>query len=151
METAQFEALIELAVERETEANQFYHDVAAIMDNEEIKKIFSDLEKEELSHKNLLEEYKNIPNMALKFRESPDYKVAETVDLPALTLKMKPVQAIALAMKKEQQAVEFYTDLAERSIDQAIRAACLELAKMETAHKAHLESIYTQIAVVEKF
>jgi bifunctional DNase/RNase len=35
----------------------------------------------------------------------PDYKVAESVELPEITIDMKPADAIALAMKKEQQAV----------------------------------------------
>jgi rubrerythrin len=89
--------------------------------------------------------------MSLNFKQVADYKVSETVELPKLSLSMKPVDAIALAMKKEQQAVEFYTDLANQTNDSSIKQACLELAKMEAGHKNKLEGVYTDIAYIESF
>ena len=45
----------------------------------------------------------------------PDYKVAETVDMPRLSLDMKPAEAIALAMKKEEEAMRMYLSLANHA------------------------------------
>jgi rubrerythrin len=46
------------------------------------------------------------------FSESRDYKVAETVDEPELSMDMKPADAFALAMKKEEEAMKQYTEMA---------------------------------------
>ncbi|HOQ79735.1 MAG TPA: ferritin family protein [Candidatus Cloacimonadota bacterium] len=151
MERMQFEALMEVAIERENESYQFYTDVAATMKDKGVKKIFEDLALEEIGHKNLLQNYKNIPDTAMKFKDVADYKVADTIELPPLSIEMKPAEAIALAIKKEQQAVDFYNDLAQRAIDHDIKNACLELAKMETEHKVKLEDVYTDIAYIEQF
>jgi len=151
MEREQFEALMEIAIEREIESFQFYTDVAETMKDKSVKKIFEQLAKEEIGHRNLLQEYKNIPDMAIRFKAPKDYKVTDTVDLPTLSIAMKPAEAIALAMKKEQMAVDFYNELATHATDDDIRNACLELAKMETEHKVKLENIYTDIAYIESF
>jgi rubrerythrin len=80
-----------------------------------------------------------------------DYGLAEKVDLPVLSVDMKPAEALALAMKKEQQAVEFYRNLAESTEDDEIKKLCLEMAGMELSHKQKLENAYTDVAYIESF
>ena len=140
MEKEQFEALMDLAMEREIESAKFYHDLAIVMDNPVVSDIFLNLSKDEEEHRSFLDNYKQQPYMHLKFKEIEAYHLNESEELPLLTMKMKPEDAISLAIKKEQLAVEFYTDLANRSVDDDIRNTCLELAKMEHGHKVKLES-----------
>jgi rubrerythrin len=73
------------------------------------------------------------------------------MELPALTTEMKPADALALAMKKEQYAVTFYQKLAAQTDDEQVKMMLLEIANMELNHKQNLENAYTDIAYVEAF
>ena len=80
-----------------------------------------------------------------------DYKVAEATELPALSIEMKPADAIALAMKKEQEAVEFYRGLADGSDDAEIKKIFENLVNMELTHKNRLENVFVEIGYPEVF
>ena len=84
-------------------------------------------------------------------RFDPQDKVAEATELPKLTLDMQPADAIALAMKKEQQAVEFYRDLSKHCADQEIGKIFENLANMELTHKQKLENVFVEIGYPEAF
>ncbi|MFC1887761.1 ferritin family protein [Candidatus Cloacimonadota bacterium] len=144
--------LLDLGVEREEEAHEFYSFAAQQTSNKVIKNIFLELSKEELDHKALLLKFKHDPQLASKLvAPQKDYKLAEKVELPVLSNDMKPADALALAMKKEQLAVEFYRNLAEDFKDEEARKLCLEIANMELHHKQKLENAYTDVAYVEDF
>jgi rubrerythrin len=71
------------------------------------------------------------------------------VDLPKLSVEMKYAEAIALAMKKEQEAMEMYDNFARASKDRDQQNIFLELAKMEKSHKTRLEELYNSVAFAE--
>ncbi|MDY6916315.1 MAG: ferritin family protein [Candidatus Cloacimonadota bacterium] len=152
MNKEEFEKIMDLGIKREIEAYKFYNDVVNRVDDKALKDIFNDLAKQELGHRNLLEELKYNPEIPVKIsKPSIDYGIAETVELPELSINMKPAEALALAMKKEQQAAEFYQELAESTSDMEIKKLCLEMAGMELSHKQKLENAYTDIAYIESF
>ncbi len=152
MDKTQFEAMIDVAIEREIEAYEFYSKVAATLSNKGLVVIFQELAGEEEGHRKLLESFKEKAELHFTFKNpSNNYHIAEQTELPRLTTDMKPADAFALAMKKEQQAAEFYQDLANRSSDTEIQQMCLNLAKMELGHKTKLEAAYTDVAFVESF
>ena len=139
-----------MAVGNEVEAYEFYRDAAAKMKDPAMKKTFMELADEESGHKVLLEGYLNNEMKDMKFSEEKDYKVAETVEAPqALSTDMAFKDAIALAMKKEQEAMEMYQQFADASEGAKQKETFLELAKMEKGHKVRLEGIYTDIAFIE--
>ena len=92
------------------------------------------------------------PTLQLKV-EAPerDYQVAEVTDLPAFSEDMQPKDAIALAMKKEEQAVEFYRGMAVRTSDPSVREIFANLANMESVHKQKLENAFVEIGYPEAF
>jgi rubrerythrin len=152
MEKEKFLEIINVGIKRELEAHAFYQDVTKRVEDKSVKKIFEDLAKEELGHKELLEKFKYNPDIPVKFNApKTDFHLAENVDLPELSIKMKPKDALALAMKKEQMAVEFYQQLAEQTDDNNIKKMIIEIAHMELSHKQRLENAYTDIAYVEAF
>jgi len=71
------------------------------------------------------------------------------VDAPRLSLSMKPADAIALAMKKEQEAMEMYEGLAKAATEEEELHLFMNLAKMEQGHKAKMENLYNQVAFAE--
>lgn len=151
MDYSAYQSLLKVAISREEEAFHFYTEVSALLENASLKMIFDELAQEEKAHHILLDTFLDHPELSLSFPETFDFDISQEVPFPQLSVTMKPSEAIALAMKKEQQAVEFYTRLAEQTADPQIRDKCLELAKMETIHKGKLENIYTDIAYAETF
>ena len=151
MDQLQFEKLISVAIRAEVEAHEFYRDVAKRTENLSVKKIFAELAEEEMNHRELLERYRMDTSLAIRFKAPPDYKVAETVDEPKLTMDMTPADAIALAMKKEQQAMEFYRSLANICDDSKVKDAYNNLANMELGHKHLLEKAFVDIGYPESW
>ncbi|HQA55137.1 MAG TPA: ferritin family protein [Synergistaceae bacterium] len=145
-----YKEILKMAVGNEVEAYEFYRDAAAKMKDPAMKKTFMELADEESGHKVLLEGYLNNEMKDMKFSDEKDYKVAETVEAPqTLSTDMAFKDAIALAMKKEQEAMEMYQQFADASEGAKQKETFLELAKMEKGHKVRLEGIYTDIAFIE--
>ena len=145
-----YKEILKMAVGNEIEAFEFYRDAAAKMKDPAMKKTFQELADEESGHKVLLEGFLSNEMKDMKFSDEKDYKVAETVEAPqALSTDMAFKDAIALAMKKEQEAMEMYQQFADASDEAKQKETFLELAKMEKGHKVRLEGIYTDIAFIE--
>lgn len=145
-----YKEILKMAVDNEVEAYEFYKSAAVKMKDLAMKKTFEELADEEAGHKALLEGYLSNEMKDMKFIEEKDYKVAETVEAPQiLSTDMAFKDAIALAMKKEQEAMEMYQQFADASEGNKQKEAFLELAKMEKGHKVRLEDIYTDIAFIE--
>ena len=145
-----YKEILKMAVGNEVEAYEFYRDAAAKMKDPAMKKTFMELADEESGHKVLLEGFLSNEMKDMKFSEEKDYKVAETVEAPqALSTDMAFKDAIALAMNKEQEAMEMYQQFADASEGAKQKETFLELAKMEKGHKVRLEGIYTDIAFIE--
>jgi rubrerythrin len=152
MDSNEIDKLFAVATKREVEAKDFYEAVAKKMTDTAVREIFAQLSRDEMGHYEMLEKYRHDPTMVMKFSApSTDWKVAESEALPALNVKMKPKDAIALAMKKEQQAVEFYRGLAQRASDAGLKSVMENLANMELSHKRRLETIFVDIGYPEAF
>ncbi|MFH1874092.1 MAG: ferritin family protein [Pseudomonadota bacterium] len=152
MDKLELEKIFSIAINREIESHEFYKDVAAKAQNPNVKKVFEELASEEMGHMELLEKFKEDPTRLMSFKSAPqDFKVAEATDLPKLTLDMQPADAIALAMKKEQQAVEFYRDLSKHCSSPETCNIFENLANMELTHKQKLEKVFVEIGYPEAF
>lgn len=141
--------ILSMAIENEVEAYEFYLGVSQKVEDANIKSIFKELAEQELAHRDLLSSYLNNDARPLNFTQVPDYKVSETVDRPKLSLQMKPVDAIALAMKNEEDAMQMYKDMADNSSDEEQKKLFMNLSNMEKGHKVQLEDIYTNMAFPE--
>jgi rubrerythrin len=148
MQLDEYKKIISFAVENEIEAYEFYTGVFNKVKDDNMKAIFKELADEEKGHRALLEGYLS-DLKPMRFSESKDYKISETVETPRLSLDMKPSDAIALAMKKEEDAMKMYMALADNSSDPEQRETFQSLAKMEMGHKAKLEDMYTNMAFPE--
>jgi rubrerythrin len=149
MDKREFESIMDMAIAGEVEAYQFYLDVANRVADASLKKIFGDFAQEEKGHEAMLGNIKEKEIQNFSFASGPDYKVSEAVDLPKLSLEMKPVDAITLAMKKEEAAMKMYNELAAATSDPEKQKIFTSLAKMEEGHKAKMENLYTQTAFPE--
>lgn len=146
---SKFEEIMQLAIDNEVEAYEFYGNIAAKVADPGLKAIFEELAAAEKGHQLALEKLVKNENRTFSFVPGPDYKVAETIDAPKLSVDMKPVDGIALAVKKEQEAMEMYKTYAGFSEDAESKEIFLNLAAMEAGHKNKLEELYNNMAFPE--
>jgi rubrerythrin len=78
-----------------------------------------------------------------------DYKVGDALPSPKLTTDLKPLDGLVLAIRKELEAMQMYTQLAHAAADVETQLLFSQLANMERGHKARLEDIYTNMAFPE--
>ena len=149
MTREELKGIIAFAVENEVEAYEFYRDAAERLEDEGLKSTFEDLAKDELEHKRFLEEFLESNTDEINIDVEADYKVAETVDKPPLSMDMTFAQAIQLAMKNEEEAMDMYQQLADAVTDKKEKDIFIGLRDMEKMHKTKLEDIYVNAAFVE--
>ncbi|MEJ2040231.1 MAG: ferritin family protein, partial [Desulfosarcinaceae bacterium] len=102
MEQSMYEDILNAAIQSEIEANRFYQQVAEKVTDSFLKEMFLSFAREEDKHRRILEGFRGKPGQAVHFASASDFHVSETVDEPVLSIEMKPAEAIALAMKKEE-------------------------------------------------
>ncbi len=144
-----YKDILAMAVENEVEAHEFYKAAAEKIQDKNLKKTFEDLAQEETKHKVLLEGYLKNDMKTMKFKENKDFQLSETVEKKTLSTDMSFKDAIALAMKKEEEAMNMYRQFAEASEEEKQKETFAELVKMEQQHKTRLEDIYSNAAFVE--
>ncbi|HLZ18127.1 MAG TPA: ferritin family protein [Smithellaceae bacterium] len=149
MNQDEYKNIIANAIHAEAEAFDFYSAVSEKARDAAIKRLFKDLAEEEAKHKRTLEGFIKRDPGKMHFSESADYKIGDSLPTPALTLDLKPVDGIVIAIKKELEAMQMYTQLANASADEEQKNVFLELAAMERGHKSRLEDIYTNVAFPE--
>ena len=149
MNLNQYKEIIEFAIAGEIEAQEFYKDAANKVSVPYLKDMFEKFAKEEKGHEKILKGILVKDTINQYFKESTDYKVAETVEKPKLSTDMKPADAIALAMKNEEEAMKQYTDLADACLHTTQKKVFLDLAAIERGHKLKMEKAFVDIGYPE--
>lgn len=150
MNFGEYNKILKFAIQNEAKAFGFYKSVAEKVKDESVKELFLDMADEEKKHREILEEYIGTEPKPLEFKNDIiDYKISEQVEKPEPSIDMKYVEAIALAMKGEEEAVEMYSNLAEICTDTAQKKMFESLAAMEREDKIKLEEIYNNAAYGE--
>ncbi|HNR13717.1 MAG TPA: ferritin family protein [Thermodesulfobacteriota bacterium] len=150
-ESMDINSILNAAIKREEEAYKFYKDVAERMDNKAVREAFQQFAEDELGHKDFLKNCLKDPSLLKNLPVPKDYKVAEATEAPLLSVDMKPADAMALAMKKEQEAAEFYLKLAKTAVNSQYQEAFRGLANMELDHKTRIEALFVGIGYPEVF
>ena len=151
MTPEQYRAILSKAIEREVESYTYYRTTSEKVKDAYLKKIFADLAGDETKHREFLQGLLAKEPKQLKISATKDYKIADSVKAPALSADLKPIDGIVLAIKKELEAMQMYTQLAEAQTDPEQRNLFTDLAAMERGHKARLEDIYTNMAFPESW
>ena len=140
--------ILEFAIAEEAAANQFYMALAGKMEHSAMAKVFEDFAKEELAHKAKLETIKQ--NKTLEPTEKvADLKIADYLVDVEPQPDMDYQDALILAMKKEEAAYRFYTNLVATAKDENLANMFLQLAQEEAKHKLRLEIEYDEFVLKE--
>ena len=138
------DAVLDFAIEREQEAFDLYHGLAAQATDAKMEALFTSFAKVEAGHKLTLEGIKE-GAIHLSARKTPvDLKIADYLVDVEPSPDMSFQDALVLAMKREQAAHALYTNLAEAIADPALKELFLQLAKEESAHKTRFEDLYEE-------
>jgi len=149
MKAEDVKKIIETAIKKEIEAYNFYHGVADKAKNPMLKDLFAELAGEEMKHRELLQGMLTKDISKMKFDASHDYKVGDNLPTPDLKVGMKPLEGLVIAIKRELEAMQMYTQLSKLAKDTETQFLFSQLANMERSHKARLEDIYTNMAFPE--
>jgi len=141
--------IISLAIDREVEAYTFYRTISEKVKDKALKSLFAELAGEEKKHREFLQGLLAKQVTKMSFEAKADYKVGDALPTPKLTADLKPVEGLVIAIKKELEAMQMYTQLAKLSTDNEQQLLFSQLATMERGHKARLEDLYTEMAFPE--
>jgi len=144
-----YEEIINYAIGKEIEAQNFYKDVAAKATDGFIKEMFTSFVDEEKKHEIMLKNILKNKPIGSNFKASHDYGISKTVEKPDVSSGMTLADAFAIAMKNEEEAMNMYLRLAKDCNSADARNIFEDLATMEKGHKFKMESAYTETAYPE--
>jgi rubrerythrin len=143
--------IISLAIDREVEAYTFYRTISDRVKDQNLKDLFNELAGEEKKHREFLQAFLTKDVSKLHFNPRADYKVGDALPTPKLSADLKPLDGLVLAIKKELEAMQMYTQLAKNSTEIEQQLLFSQLANMEKTHKARLEDLYVEMAFPESW
>ena len=138
-----FNSVIDVAIKNETEAVQFYTDMATQMKNPAMRQVFESFAAEEHGHKTKLEGIKQSKEIQ-PVQDVADLHISDYVVEVEPGPEMDYQDALVLAMKKEKAAFLLYLDLANQVSNEEIKALFLSLAQEEARHKLRFEIEYDE-------
>jgi rubrerythrin len=140
--------VLEFAIERELEANQFYLTLAKQMNKPLVKKMFEELAAEELEHKAKLEFeiIKEGKVVALKAQAADFHEEDFIIDSPD-SLDMDYKDVLVLGIHKEDTSFRLYVELLSIVRDMDVRETLFSLVEEEVRHKQRFEDEYNNLKV----
>lgn len=141
--------ILDFAINEEQGAVEFYSELAANARSEDMRLVFEDFAKEEMSHKARLIKVKNEGVFDLKPEKVLDLKISDYLVNVHPSTNMTYEDALVLAMSKEKSAFKLYSKLAEKAVNSELREIFLSLAMEESKHKLRFEIEYDDIVLRE--
>ncbi len=139
------EEILAKAIQKEIRARDFYGRVSEKVSKQKVKKMVAKIAKEEEGHISLLSrrfsklfsrEYKPVA-----MEMDPKLKVAEA---DAYTVDTA-LEIVSVAIGMENEAIEFYSEQAERTEDKEEIAMLVKLVKFERGHKKKFQSQFERL------
>ena len=133
--------LLNYAIARETEANNFYEKLAQAVKKDGMREILEGFAAEEAWHKEKLEAVK-AGELAIGDEEIGSLGITDKLPEIKPAANMTYIDTLAFAMKKEKAAYTLYSNLAMVAQTQSLRQTLERLAQEEAYHKLRLEIEY---------
>jgi rubrerythrin len=140
--------ILEFAIAREAEANQFYRILANRVENPAISEIILEFAKEELEHKAKLELEVFKRGKSLKETANViDINIEDYVVDPGDVdfLNMEYTELLLLAIQKEERSFRLYVALAGMTNDKGSQEVLMTMAMEEAGHKILFEIEYNDM------
>jgi rubrerythrin len=137
-----FDEVINFAIKREEDAIQGYGGLIEVSKTPGISKLLQELQDEERKHKKLLQELTEGKIESYVPTKVIDLKISDYLEEDTLEAEMDFQQLLIFAAKKEEKAVELYSDLAKKAENEELRKLFEFLVEQEKSHKLKLETEY---------
>ena len=140
--------IIDLAIQREEEAYDFYKDILSKLEDTSIKDTIQFIANEEIKHKAFLVKYRkgDYGPDALRMTDVVDFKISEYLEEPEITKETKREDVYLIASHRELKSHRFYTELANMHDANNIKEMLLKMANEELKHKEKMEYLYANTA-----
>ena len=139
---------VNLAIEREIEAYNFYMEIYDIISDSTAKEALLWIAGEEKKHKEFLISYREgkIAEGMLRLSEAEDQRIAEHVAAPEVKLLLDTKDVYLIAAHRELDSYNFYIEFAKLHTDGTLKEIILRIANEELKHKEKVEYLYTNTA-----
>ncbi len=144
-----FKEIIEFAIRNEEKAIHSYGSLAEISRTPGLKKLLLELQEEEENHKKLLQEITEEKIESLEIEEVTDFKISDYLEEEPPGSDMNFQDLLILAAKKEQKAVELYSDMERKVENKELKKLFEFLIQQEKSHKLKLEEEYEKHVLEE--
>jgi len=144
MTKEKFNEVINFAINGEEEAVKFYQKLQQRTKFKARKEMLKDLENMEMGHIVILENIRSKGMKDVTVKKVINLNISEyVVDIVPYD-NMTYQDILIIAMKKEEQAVNLYTDLAGNFPGTELETLFLKLAAEEIGHKLQFETLYDE-------
>ncbi|MBF0209914.1 MAG: ferritin family protein [Desulfamplus sp.] len=136
--------ILAYAIEKENEAVAFYTELSKKDTFKSVKETFESFAKEEQKHADLLSNLSKDKGKVSDYelKVIPDLKISDYLVDMEYKEGMFMQDILRIAMKREEQAVKLYKDLAGKTDNGEIVKVLNILAQEEAKHKLGLETMY---------
>ena len=138
-------AVLNYGIEKEVEAQQRYAQMAGKAERESTKELFLRLAGIEKSHEEKLRGMTEKDVADYRLESVADLHVSEKIGEREFSPDMTTVDALALAIKMEEEAVNLYLDAARELPEGDDKKVFAVLAQEEKQHKLDLETEYRNL------
>ncbi|MGR3219712.1 MAG: rubredoxin-like domain-containing protein [Candidatus Anammoxibacter sp.] len=141
--------ILKQAAAKEQEAFEFYKNALEIVKDAGAIQLIDELAKEELAHKERLENFKPGDLKDCELKKIQDLRISEFLVEEEITDKTGFQGVLIKAMKKEQNAYEFFSRMSAAVEDKEVKRLFEILANEELEHKNRLEKYYDDVVYSE--
>ena len=140
--------VIDLAIQREEEAYDFYMDIHAKVQDASVRDTVQFIAGEEKKHRAFLVQYRdgNYGADALRMTDVVEYRIAEYLEEPEITKDSSSEEVYLIAAHRESRSHQFYTELANMHADSELKTVLVKMANEELKHKEKMEYLYSNTA-----
>lgn len=151
MEQRKLGDYIDIAIQREEEAQAFYLDLIDRVMDASAKEALKLLSNEEKKHKAFLENYRDggFGDDALRLNKPIDYKIAEHMEKPDIQKDMQSKDVFLIAAHRELNSYNFYMGLADIHPAGKLKDIFTKMASEELNHKEKVEYLYSNAAFAQ--
>jgi rubrerythrin len=148
MKHKELKHILDMAIEKEKEAYDFYTGLRDLLEDPVGKDTLLFLAEEEKKHKEFLKNYREgrFAPEALRMTDVIDYEIAQYLEAPDIQKNMETKDVYLLAAHRELNSHNFYKSLAEVHPDGEIKNLLLKMASEELRHKEKMEYLYSNTA-----
>lgn len=142
MKKEKFDEIINFAIDGEKDAIRFYQYLQGLVKFSALRELLKDMENMEKGHIVILENIRSKGTDQIELKTVADIHISQYVPEVEIKENLSYQDILIIAMKKEEQAQNLYTDLAGNFAGTESEKIFLKLANEEAAHKLKFETLY---------